>query len=59
MARNRIVAAMEDVLIASIAERAVQVHGGSFDDSLEEVITAGHEAIAAHERVSNALADNS
>jgi len=51
MAKNRIVAHIEDTLIASIAEHAVQRHGGDFDAGLAEVLCAGHEAIAAADRV--------
>lgn len=55
MARNRIVAHLEDTLIASVAEHAVERHGASFDDALAEIICAGHEAIAAADRVQAAL----
>lgn len=56
MALNRVVASMEDTLIAGVAERAVQHHSGSFDASLEEVICAGFEAIKAQETITQALA---
>ena len=56
MALNRIVASMEDTLIASVAERAVQHHSGSFDQALEEALCAGFETIKAQENITATLA---
>lgn len=55
MALNRVESSVEDVLIASIAERAVQHHSGSFDAAMGEVLCAGFEAIKAAETVSAAM----
>lgn len=55
MALNRIVASLDDSIIAGVAEHAVQNHSGSFDASLAELICAGVEAIAATVRIADAL----